>query len=189
MRARENPFRSECVGSLPFRFLQGSLESLLERLQQQDYRGAIVGVHGSGKTTLFEELQRQLTGRGEKISTVRFTEFQRSTLSRELEQWLEKTEASEILMLDGAEQLSTAQWRRVVQRSQHCRGLLITAHQPGLLPTVYECRTDAELLAELISELIIIDQVPIDLREFGGLLNTHRGNIRDVFREMYDRMS
>jgi ABC-type bacteriocin/lantibiotic exporter with double-glycine peptidase domain len=55
--ARHNPFASHHVEAIPFRFASGDLESNLERLRAMNWRGAIVGNQGSGKTTLMLELK------------------------------------------------------------------------------------------------------------------------------------
>jgi len=64
MNARENPFRTECVEQVRYRFLDGTWAGLMARLKDLDYRAALVGPDGSGKTTLLEELAPRLTELG-----------------------------------------------------------------------------------------------------------------------------
>jgi hypothetical protein len=61
VKARENPFRSERIESIPYIFPEDdSWELLLRRLGALGFRGAICGPEGSGKTTLLEELGRRV---------------------------------------------------------------------------------------------------------------------------------
>lgn len=61
--ARLNPFRTERVERLPFRFADGwHWERLFAELKSRGFRAAIVGPHGSGKTTLLEQLGERLVG-------------------------------------------------------------------------------------------------------------------------------
>ena len=60
LNAGANPFRTERLERIPFRFESGDWDSNLLRLQQMKYRAAIVGRKGSGKTTLLEQLQERL---------------------------------------------------------------------------------------------------------------------------------
>jgi hypothetical protein len=65
MKARRNPFRSERVEGVRFRFLgDGTWDGLMARLAELGYRGAIVGSDGSGKTTLLDELAPRIAGAG-----------------------------------------------------------------------------------------------------------------------------
>jgi hypothetical protein len=66
-------------------------------------------------------------------------------------------------------------------RTRRAGGLVITSHRPGLLPTLFECTTSPELLAEIVGELSGADL------EAGELYERHRGNVRDALRELYDR--
>ena len=46
--ARQNPFAIDRVTSLPFRLPEGDWPALMTRLQDLNYRGAVVGPHGTG---------------------------------------------------------------------------------------------------------------------------------------------
>ena len=91
------------------------------------------------------------------------------------------------IMFDGAEQLGWFSWRMLQRRMRKAGGMLITAHQPGRLPTLIRCSTSPELLADLTAELLGEEKraqlLPLAHRYF----ERHHGNIRDALREMYDR--
>ena len=55
----DNPFSTRYTrpGAIPFRFPPGtSADGLVEQLRRQQWRGAIVGPHGSGKSSLVAAL-------------------------------------------------------------------------------------------------------------------------------------
>ena len=176
--AHENPFAVERTDSLPFVVQGTNWDELLPRLQSMQWRGAIVGPHGHGKTTMLEELERRLEMRGECVA--RFT---LNSADRKLP--VAAFAAREVILLDGAEQLSPWAWRKFVWATRHARGLVITTHRHGRMPTWYECRTSPELLVSFLNRLAPndIDTIyPIAER----LLATHEGNIRMVLRCLYD---
>jgi hypothetical protein len=89
-------------------------------------------------------------------------------------------------MLDGAEQLSRIAWWRFRRGSRPARGLIVTSHRPGLLPTLIECHTNRELLMDLLEELLGgRDMAVRDRAE--RLYRRHHGNIREVWRTLYDQ--
>src|SRR5437868_15544127 len=67
VKARDNPFAADRVLRVRYRPQGWTWEQLLARLEQLDYRGAIVGPEGRGKTTLLEDLGERLKGRGHNV--------------------------------------------------------------------------------------------------------------------------
>ena len=51
-KPRENPFRTEITDNITFKFTDNNLDSITTKLRDMDYRAAIIGPHGHGKTTL-----------------------------------------------------------------------------------------------------------------------------------------
>jgi GTPase SAR1 family protein len=185
MRARDNPFAVQRLHAVSYRLSGTTWEELMERLVALRFRVALVGPHGRGKTTLLEELARRLTERGLRTRTVmlhegdrRLSAAQRATLFRDLT-------PADVLLLDGAEQLGRLAWLEVRTRSWAAGGLVITSHQPGLLPTLYECHTTPELLAGIVEDLAGVEGYQ-RLPDAGELLARHGGNVRDALRELYD---
>ena len=180
-KARENPFRSERVESVPYLFPHSdSIESLARRLAGMRHRGALVGPHGSGKTTLLEMLARRFQSDGYRPVTLFLTEQQRV-----LPDAFHDTVFSEgdFIFFDGAEQLTWWAWRRFLRASRRASGVLVTTHAPGRLPTLCDCRTSGELLESILSRLIS----PLPSREFIERLHSaSRGNIREALRTCYD---
>ena len=177
MRPRDNPFASDRVERLRYRLPEGlTWDRLLERLADLRHRAALVGPHGRGKTTLLEELAPRLTARGFRVRTVTLRQEERRM------DWtrLRGLGADDVLLLDGAELLGRFAWLRVRFACRRAGGLIVTSHRAGLLPTLLECETTPELLAELVRELTGAEM------KTRGLFDRHGGNLRMAFREMYD---
>jgi len=177
-RARDNPFSTHRVVRERYRLSAQEWDALLERLDHLGRRGAIVGPHGSGKTTLLEDLAGRLEARGARITLLRFNTSQRR-LAQSRMVWT----AGDVILCDGAEQLSLPDWWRLKIAGRRAGGLVITTHRAGRLPVLHECRTSPELLCTLVASL----GVAVEARECERLHARHGGNIRDALRELYDR--
>src|SRR5581483_741016 len=174
MRARDNPFRTECLQRLRYRFAGITWEELLGRCERLNYRGAVVGRCGSGKTTLLEELAPKLQERGLVTRSIRLSREQPSFKPGFLSQLVLKLSDREILLLDGAEQLSLGGWHWFKCRTRAAGGLIVTTHLPGRLPTLWECRTSAPLLAQLAADLLGTEAEDLQ-RQAEELFERHRG--------------
>jgi hypothetical protein len=185
MRARDNPFAATRVLSIRYEFPQGQAGTLLARLERLRYRAAIVGPHGTGKTTLLEDLEKPLARLGFRVTRLRLDAGHRRFPRRRLSQWAATLDARDLVCLDGAEQLDGVRWMMFRWRTRRAGGLLITSHRPGLLPTLIECTTSPELLDGIMSRLApktggVRTPTPEDL------FARHHGNLRDALRELYD---
>ncbi|MCB0330771.1 MAG: ATP-binding protein [Bdellovibrionales bacterium] len=178
--AAENPFRVSQLESLPFLFLSGTRETLLAKFAHHDCRGAIVGPHGSGKTTLLEELFQHFSVLGDEVCLVRLNDQKRCLSEDERE----AISLADTILLDGAEQFSVISWRWFLLRLRKNQRLIITTHQEGWLPTVYECRTTPELFYDIVRKL---DPTRISsASSCADLLARHHGNIRQALFTLYD---
>lgn len=180
MRARENPFAVQRVLAIRYRLSGTTWEELLARLESLRFRAALVGPHGHGKTTLLEDLGARLTERGFRVRTVTLHEGDRRLDPAQRRILFHHLAPSDVLLLDGAEQLGRLPWLEVRTRTRPAGGLIVTSHRPDRLPTLYECRTTPELLAEIVGELAG------EGMETGALFERHGGNVREALREMYD---
>lgn len=172
MRARDNPFRADRVLRLRYR-LDVPWPAFAERWTSLGRRGAIVGPEGAGKTTLLEGFADVLRARGERVQMIRLSEEARA---------LPDVEPGATVLLDGAEQLDEARWRRF--GGQVASGV-VTTHAPGRWPLLWECRTSPELVDGLLEELGQ-PQWKADAR---ALFAPCRGNVRAILRALYDRAS
>lgn len=183
MLARENPFAVQRVLAIRYRLEGIAWDGLLERLDALRCRAALVGPHGHGKTTLLEDLGARLAGRGFRVRSVSLHDGQRHLAAPQRRTLFQGLTPKDVLFLDGAEQLGRLSWLEARTRSRGAGGLVITSHQPGLLPTLYECRTSPELLAGIVRDLLGPEAEKVPVR---GLFERHGGNVREALRELYD---
>jgi len=188
MNARDNPFATARVLRIRYAMRDADWPALLARVKAHGYRGALVGPHGAGKTTLLEDLQQQLEARG--IPTVWLRrDMQRPHFTRaELDAAFARITRAHVICLDGAEQLTRLGWISFKRRARSARGLLITSHREGLLPTLHACSTNVQLLEEIVGRLLSPTPLasPASLPTSQDLFERHRGNLRDALRELYD---
>jgi hypothetical protein len=183
MRARDNPFAADRVQSIRYELPEGQADGLLARLERLRYRAAIVGPHGTGKTTLMEDLETPLARLGFRVRHIRLDTEHRRFSRADLSQLSATLGARDLVCLDGAEQLDWARWLMFRWRTRRAGGVLITSHRPGLLPTLIECTTSKELLDRIVSRLA---PPTGDVRTPKDLFARHHGNLRDALRELYD---
>ncbi len=184
MKARDNPFAAQRIERLAFRFPPGdSWDALLARLEANAWRGAIVGPHGGGKTTLLEQIVPHLVARGFQPHLLNLraesTTADKLTLVAATE-----LRAPAFLLLDGAEQLTTRQWLTLHSATQGAAGCLITQHRVGRLPTILQPEPSPTLLDDLTHEL---SAAWLPEGEARRLFLRHQGNLRECLRELYDR--
>lgn len=189
MRPCDNPFAVDRVLNVRYELAGGDLEALVQRFARLGHRAAIVGPHGTGKTTLVEDLERPLAARGFRITRLRLDRerrrFDRATLAA-----LSATlGAGDLVCLDGAEQLNAARWMAFRYSVRRAGALLITTHKPGRLSTLIECTTSVQLLDRIVRRLTLGTDArlaAVRTPHAEELFTRHRGNLRDALRELYD---
>ncbi|MHC4886359.1 MAG: hypothetical protein ACYTGH_14875 [Planctomycetota bacterium] len=182
---RTNPFRTECLDRLTYRMGESGLAALVEAFFAQGCRGAIVAPHGHGKSTLVRALMPHLATAGLTCHHHYLTRESRRLPRHWTHSFLTRLTAKDLLILDGAEQLTWTAWQRLRWQTRRT-GLLITTHRPNRLPTLYRCRTDPALAYALIDHLLP-DHNPLTPNEVKALFTAHQGNLRDLFFALYDR--
>jgi hypothetical protein len=183
LKAKENPFRTEQIHRIAYRFLDDSWDDLLARLDELDHFGAIVGPDGSGKTTLLEELGVRLGKQGFVLKRLFLNDMTPTIPRSSLENLMANLTERDIILFDGADLMGRLAWGRFERRASKAAGLVITAHRSGLLPTLIECRTTPGVLEEIVSELLDSPDHGLDLV---GLFDRHEGDVRAALRELYD---
>jgi adenylate kinase family enzyme len=182
LRAKDNPFAVDRIRQIRYEPVAESWQSLLARLAAMDYRGAIVGPCGSGKTTMCEDLEIRLQKQGLRTQHL-FLSMDIHMTWREIRRVLACP--FDVIMVDGADHMSWLTWRTLKRRvfREKC-GLVVTTHQPGLLDTWYECQTSPVLLERIVARLVR-DQV-IARERIQESYDRCQGNIRQALRELYD---
>ena len=184
-RARDNPFRTERILQMRYRLKDVTLDELLTRFERMRSRAAVIGPHGSGKTTLLEDFQLRLHEKGFGTRFIRLDEEQSTFSARFLKKLFSGLTARDILLVDGAEQMSPVAWRWFRWRARKIGGLIITTHRAGRLPTLWECRTSPALLAGIATDLLGVESGTI-LERAERLFEKYHGNLREALREWYD---
>ncbi len=194
VRPSENPFRSGAIDALGFRWCEGWDQArFVKRLEETGWRGAIVGPHGYGKTTLMmglmageKDVKRWSKGNlaGGDVSGIVYLKVDADQLA--WGQVLKEIHSYRgMVFLDGYDLLPWWYRWRLLRRK---RGIVVTSHRETRLPTLYRCETTTSGVRELLRELSKKVCEQVDDVELTALIARHGGNVRDVWRELYDRV-
>ncbi len=184
-----NPFATRHVrpGSLPFFFGDEdseTVEGILAKLRANAWRGEIVGPHGSGKTTLLVQLLQAARDAGQHVTLFSLNDRQRR-LPRD---WQAMIAQARCVAIDGYEQLGAwARWRLKRFCRRHGIGLVVTAHAPTGLPTLYHARPSTATARKVVEQLLPPDVPPPSDDELSHLIDVFHGNVREVLFALYDR--
>jgi len=180
--AADNPFRAQSFHALPYRGGEGfNLDVLASRFWVQGGRGALVGPHGHGKTTLLRDFGETLAASGLLCVPLNLNTTQRRIPA----DFYKQLDTASVILLDGAEQLSPLAWRVFLWRTRRVRGLVVTTHNAGRLPLLHDCNTSEELMGELLRELAPIEAESFTLHA-KQLYREHGGNLREVWFGLYN---
>ena len=182
--ARKNPFTVQLTTTLPFRFHVGNWNTQIQRLQHLDYRAAIVGPRGTGKSTCLRSLATKLDDVKVK-SHLLLLPHDKNRHDRLVDEAVQNGAMGKILLVDGIERLRL----RLKWKILRTKRIVATAHRrqflpPYYLPTWFNTTTCKDLLKHLLNDLGVSDGV-IQAKAY-RLFESHRGNIREVLRELYD---
>lgn len=186
LAATSNPFAAARIrpGALAYRFPSpDGLNALVTRLAECDHRAAIVGPHGTGKSTLLATLTVALEASGRRILRLYANPIRKAIIDPPADADL----SGHVVALDGYDQL-TLRRRALLRRTtaRHAAGLVVTSHHTTLLPTLHRTRkglTQALEIAHLLMEgfppLVSDDEIAV-------VHARHRGNLRETLFELYD---
>ena len=192
--ARRNPFAMERIArEIPFdpAWCETSWEKILKQLERQNWRGQVVGPHGSGKTTFLDELGPLLEARGFEVVRGFLNEDNRRLSHDTWEPSASQTKKPRILLLDGAEQLNAFAWRSFLRRARKAfeGGIVVTTHQQrsGPIPLLLETRTSPQMLSAFIERLAPDFAQQLTPPEIEEIHHATRGNLREALWRCYDR--
>lgn len=192
-RARDNPFASDRVERLlvfESEWINLNWSQVMKRLEDMDYRAAVVGPHGSGKTTLLRKLKTNLAQQGFEVESI-FLNEQKKSLDESVWQRLAQvgldTNKRVMVMLDGAEQLSWREWRRFYSAAQRHDGLVITQHSTGKLPVLLRTETRLDMFADFARRLA--PDVDFEDAVLKRIFTSTQGNVREALWQCYDLLA
>ena len=187
----ENPFCTRRVrpGAVSYCFPAGeTVDDIVDRLCRNQWWGAIVGPHGTGKSTLLALLLKTIENAGRQVILFELHDGQRC-LPRD---WRRKIEpliitAPAVVVIDGYEQLNS--WNRFWLK-RYCRkrhlGLLVTSHVSVGLPEVYHTSSSPEMSQQVVETLMQNEKTAIAPEIISELFAQHGGNIREMLFDLYD---
>jgi hypothetical protein len=181
-----NPFSTRFIrpGALDYFALESvSTKSLVAKLQENGWQGAIVGPHGAGKTTLLTALAAELVQHGRHVVHAALHQGEHS-LPKSLDDWRAWNEQTQVIV-DGYEQLSWWAKSKLAWRVRDRRaGLLVTSHEGTALPELIRMAPSIDVAREVVrrlvgnSTLITDDDVTTQFRATDG-------NIREMLFRLY----
>lgn len=186
-----NPLSTSCVrpGALAYQFAPGPrLEQLLERLRDTAGWGQIIGPHGSGKSTLVRTLLPRLPDIGLRPFVFDLHDRQRRMPTGWQQLSSGPRDVRPVVVVDGYEQLSVlARWKLRRTCGSRDWGLVVTAHRSMGFPMLYRTHTTSVLAEALVQQLFDDRAISIPSSQIQDSFQRHRGNMRDVFMELFDR--
>jgi len=191
--AKNNPFIVDRTDAIAFGFEETdfeNIESFAKHAQTFNFRGAILGRHGRGKTTLQHDLHSWLCEHEIDCEFV-FLPREKDLQTGAIENIMRRGQAGAIVLVDGLERLPFFRRQRLVNDSKSFAGFIATTHRPSRsissnrLQTLIRCRTSQRTL------MAVLDSLELNRPEIRAagipLLSKHNGNMRLVLRELYDQ--
>ena len=187
--ARSNPFAVQRTDAIPFDFGESrfdDIESFYRHAKECNFRGAIRGRHGRGKTTLLCSLNSFLYDQNIDCELI-FLPRNRELQTQVIETVIRRGNDGAIILVDGIERLPLLVRQRLISRSKSFRGFIATTHFIGRLRTLIQCRTSQQTLKSVLKSLDL-DQPGIVAAAM-PLIAKNRGNLRSVLRALYDQFA
>lgn len=186
MKPSQNPFRSSALKQLRYCIDADELSALLSKIKDLNYRACIKGPHGTGKSTLLDDIAMGLKQAGHNINWHYIHRQMSSTEKNAVLSSIINNKGGAIHCLDGGEVLGFFSWNLLIQTSARKKiPLLATTHYPCLLPVLFETKRDIELMLTL-SRRLAADEWSETLKQTViEAYKRHRGNVREVFGDCY----
>jgi hypothetical protein len=188
-----NPFATRFIqpGAVPFLFPPDeNVASLVRRLENQRWRGQIVGCHGSGKTSLLVALKAHLE---QRIPVFWYRVDPQHKLPGDWYPgqstiWRRNT----LVVIDGFGQLSFWRqcWVRILAEWRRC-GLLVTTHRRlWTLPVLVELRPTESTFRAVVEHVLQNGPVPVKLDDalLGSVWQQYGPNMREALFCLYEHV-
>ncbi len=183
-----NPFSATRLrpGTIDFIFEHGkTLGQLVDLLEANQWRGAITGLHGTGKSTLLAAMTPAIEARGRIVKCVTLSAGQR-TLPRDFLASLRPAAGRGVAAVDGIEQLSA--WSRL-RLNRFCKsqgGVLVASHRPARLPVIYQTAIDVPRAWRVVERFQDGFTPLVRLSDLVERLAQRHCNLREALFDLYD---
>jgi len=189
IKANENPFRSSELERIRYSLSDEELRALAKRAVKL-CQCSLLGSHGTGKTTLLEDLEPHIHKEGYSTD---WTRLNRDSTMQERRQAMIKAseiQAGGFYLLDGAEVLSRWQQFRLPTLARMKRiGLIVTLHRQTRLPILYHSQADWHVAGKLVRQLAKQNCSEELLGHAKIAFEKSNGNMREVFRACYWKLA
>jgi hypothetical protein len=187
---KTNPFATRYIrpGELPYIYPERlSAAALVEQLQGNNWRGQIIGPHGSGKSTLVADLTPALEDAGRVVVYRQVKPTDADERGQDYLELVATASGQTMLIIDGYEQLSWWTRRRIESGSggQGC-GLLITAHRDMGLPALLQLQPSLETAEQVVQQLLPPGDRTITRGDILAAWNASGENIREMLFKLFD---
>lgn len=185
MFAKDNPFKSGNIDNIEYKFVNSSWDQILANLYALNFRAAVTGNYGTGKTTFIIELSKILKDKGFVVKQFFLNRQDVRSSEHELVSIVLKSDKNTIIIVDGADLLGELNWFFVKFLSLRNKGLIIAGHKKRMLAELHVCKTNHEVMSYALKS--VWSDCPSIIKEKAiELFNINNGNIRNVFMELYD---
>ena len=166
-------------------FENGDLDRLVADFTKYRFYAQIVGPHGTGKTTLLNSFVPELKKLGFSVIVTSLHDKQRRFPKKFWTEIRNNLQKRTILVIDGYEQLGLpARIAAMYYRLRFGFGVLLTVHSPlWSVPVLHRTKADFAILKKLLPEGL---KTEISDSRLETIFNTHSGNLRLVFLDLYD---
>ncbi|MGH1441315.1 MAG: hypothetical protein ACRBBR_14460 [Cellvibrionaceae bacterium] len=186
MKPSQNPFRSSALRQLRYCIDADELSALLNKIKGLNYRACIKGPHGTGKSTLLEDIAKALKQAGHSIHWHYINRQMSNTEKKAVLSSIINSKGESIHFLDGGEALGFISWNWLIQTSARKQiPLLATTHYPCLLPVLFTTQRDINLMLTLSKQLAAGEWNDALKQTAIKAYNSHSGNVREVFGDCY----
>lgn len=183
-RPCDNPFRAQRLDALAFVEEAVRLDDVMQALGGRGLRGAIVGPHGTGKTTLLHAVGERLIGEGLSPMPLFMNAEDRGTLPRAWRAAFRTAGHGDALLLDGYDLLPFWARAKLLYTTGGASAVVVTTHRRCAFRTIARTQSSPALLQKLVTELT--DAEAPERIDCVSLWRQHGGNLRDALRALYD---